>query len=177
MIEWKKIRQLHLNSAEGYMLLGMLDEALSEVEKVLDNDPEDLAARELKCIFLAQMQKYDEAEKNLLKLIKIQPGNPDLFVQLAFIKRRTEGLDTAINAIKKALEINPDMAIANYNIACYYCLQNKIEQAFYHLEKAIRIDAFFAEEARKDEDFNSIKNDEQFKQIIQRSQNNKNQEN
>lgn len=177
MVEWNKIRQSYLNSAEGYMLLGMFEEALCEVEKVLAIDPEDVVAGELKCIFLSQMKKYDIAEKHLLFLIEIQPDNPDLYVQLAFIKRRTEGLEVAIKAITKALKIDPNLAIANYNIACYYCLQNEFEKAFYHLEKAIEMDVSYAEEAKKDEDFDKIRNYPEFINILEKSQNIKNQEN
>ena len=176
-MDWAKKRQSHLDSAGGYMDLGMHEDALSEVEKILAVDPNDATAQELKCIFLAQMKKFDIAEDALVKLIKIHPDNPDLYIQLAFARRRTKGLDAAIEAIINALKINPYIAVANYNLACYYSMKNDIENALKYLENAIRLDPIFAIEALKDEDFLPIAENPRFIALIQAKSHEKKQEN
>jgi len=63
------------------------------------------------------------------------------------------------------VELAPNQPVNIYNRACIYCLKGDKANALADLEKAISMNPFFKESARKDEDFKSLYDDEDFKKI------------
>lgn len=176
MVEWTKQKESYLDSAEGYFMLGMYKDALAEIEKILAIESNEQKAQYLRGIVLIQLKKFDIAEAQFNNLILINPDNPDLYVHLAYILRRMRGLDAAIIAIKNALRLNPGMPIANYNLACYYSMKNDIENSLKYLKKAVELDTAYALAARDDEDFELIRSDSRFKELIRIEKSQENQE-
>ena len=65
------------------------------------------------------------------------------------------------------MELNSQFAIAHYNKACAYSLQNNKESSIDELSKAIAIDPEESHRlASSDEDFDNIKESAEFKQLI-----------
>jgi tetratricopeptide (TPR) repeat protein len=75
----------------------------------------------------------------------------------------------AIESFDKAIEIDPKHAEAWYNRACGEIRKGKIESGLEDLKKAIEIDTVWIDSAEKDEDFESIRNDERFKRVVKRN--------
>jgi tetratricopeptide (TPR) repeat protein len=73
--------------------------------------------------------------------------------------------DDALKAYKKALEINPGYADAWYNLACVYSLLDNKNQGLFNLKKAIEIDESIKEDAKRDEDFENLWFDDDFKKL------------
>jgi len=67
----------------------------------------------------------------------------------------------------KAIGINPKDANAWYNRACAFSLWGKREEALEDLRKAIELDVKDKEDAKKDEDFNWLWEDEGFKRLVE----------
>jgi tetratricopeptide (TPR) repeat protein len=177
MVEWEKSREAHFDSTEGYLLLGMYEDALIEIGKIIEKNSEDERALYIKGIILIQMKRYREAENEFNHLKDIKADNSDIYVHLAYIHRRTKGLDAAIETISSALKLNPHLAIANYNLACYYSVKKDIGNALKYLKMAIELSDEFADAAKTDEDFDSIKGDSGFITILKRRPSSKNEEN
>ncbi len=154
------------NSAEGYMMLNMFEDALSEVEEILSLEPENFRGLYYKGLLKLHLQNFELAEQVFTRLMTIRPEMADIYVHLAYIYRRTKGLDDAIDIIKNALAINPNMALANYNLSCYYSLKSQVAKALRYLKRAIESDKKFAEVARTDEDFDTIRDDSRFRQLL-----------
>ena len=68
----------------------------------------------------------------------------------------------------RALEMEPGEHIAMYNLACAYSLQNKPDEAFVWLQKAIDAGYDDFEWMEKDEDLDSIRNDARYKEILRK---------
>jgi tetratricopeptide (TPR) repeat protein len=72
-----------------------------------------------------------------------------------------------INSIgTKTIELKPDYAEAWYNKACAYSRKGDKENALKHLSKAIDLDVKYEEEAKSDEAFKNLWDDENFKRIV-----------
>ncbi len=176
-LEKARIKQF-FDAAEGYMMLNMFEDALSEIDKILAGEPENSKALYLEGLLHLQLQNYQAAEKQFQSLLTVEPENIDVYIHLAYIYRRTKGLDNAIEILEKGLKINPhgkglvsgkqrrlDVPLANYNLACYYSLKNKIDEALHHLTIAIGLDKQYIKAADTDEDFSSIRNDSRFRSL------------
>ena len=72
----------------------------------------------------------------------------------------------AIKSFDKALELNPNDANAWYNRASSKIKLGNIKDGLSNLKKAIEIDKNNIELAKEDKDFESIRNDERFKDLI-----------
>ena len=59
--------------------------------------------------------------------------------------------------------IKPDDGNTYYNLACSYASQKNIELAIQNLDRAIHLDVQYKEMAKTDNDFDKIRQDEQFK--------------
>lgn len=156
------------DSIEGYYLLKMYDEALAEVKNLFKIDKDNLFGHYYEGLIYLDKKDYRRAQGPFLKILKLKPDMPEAYIHLAFIYRRTESLERAIETIKKALSIDQDLAIANYNIACYYSQVNQVDIAIDCLRKAISREKRYAELAKKDNDFDSIRKNEKFKELTNR---------
>ena len=74
--------------------------------------------------------------------------------------------EEAISSYDKAVEFKPDYHQAWYNKACSYALQNNIEQAIESLKTAINLHPKVREWAKTDSDFDAIREDERFQELI-----------
>lgn len=155
-----------IDAIEGYYLLKMYDEALAEIKNLFKIDRDNLFGHYYEGLIYLDKKDYRRAQQPFLKILKLKPDMAEAWVHLAFIYRRTESLEKAIETIKKALSIDPDLAIANYNIACYYSQKNLVDTAIDCLRKAIGREKSYIELARKDNDFDSIRENEKFKRLI-----------
>ncbi len=75
---------------------------------------------------------------------------------------QTEEWDKAIEALETELAKDPEQAVINYNLACAESRAGKADDALRHLERAIALQASFAENATTDPDFDAIRNDPRF---------------
>ncbi|TAG69852.1 MAG: tetratricopeptide repeat protein [Oscillatoriales cyanobacterium] len=76
--------------------------------------------------------------------------------------------EEAINYFDKALEINPDYAASiYYNKACIYALQGNVELSVENLRRAIQLEPEeYRELAKTDADFDGIRGDARFQELL-----------
>lgn len=82
-------------------------------------------------------EKRDAGSLNHNKKGKFSLDNGNVLVKTGKIKFLSYDYDGAILDFLKALEINPREVAAHFNIACAYSLNENIEKAFFHLDKAV----------------------------------------
>jgi len=157
----------HLNKAEGYLMLGLYEDALHEADAALGIDDASYTATYLKGMALIPLQRFPEAEAALGAAIELEPERGEAFVHLAYVHRRTVSLEKAIETIHKAIEKKPDMPLAIYNLACYYAVKGDAEEALRYLRRAVNIESQMREIAREDEDFASLQTNDEFRRIVQ----------
>lgn len=111
-----------------------------------------------------------EAEELYRKAIKLQSDYAEAYYNLGVLLSKDENRQTEAEELyRKAIELRPDFARSYYNLSCLYSLSRKEankDGAVKYLEKAIELDSNFKEMAKMDEDFDFIRDDPRFKEIV-----------
>jgi tetratricopeptide (TPR) repeat protein len=158
--------QKHVEYAAGYLDLRMYEDALREVDAVLARVPSQPQALALKSAALWQANRLPEAEPCLAKLAELRPRQVDIWINLAYIRRRTQSLDAAAETLQRAFDANPRDALANFNMACYRVQQHRIEEALELLKNALHIDPKLKELAKAEPDFAMVRALPEFQALI-----------
>jgi tetratricopeptide (TPR) repeat protein len=144
---------------------GHNEEALKGFEKLTILQPDTAVNWIGKGQVLFAMNKYEEAIKAFDRATSLDPKRPDVWAMKSGALAKTARFDDAIVAANKGLELSPNNPIGIYNRACVYCLKGDTANALADLKKAISMNPSFKESARKDEDFKSLYDNEDFKKL------------
>jgi hypothetical protein len=73
----------------------------------------------------------------------------------------------ALEAVRGALEHMPDHAGLNYNYACFATLAGDTsDDTFAHLKRSVELRPQFREDARRDDDFDAVRDDPRFEEAL-----------
>jgi|ERR1051325_365905 tetratricopeptide (TPR) repeat protein len=158
--------QRHLDHAQGYLMLKMYDEALAELDKVLESAPQHKDALYWKGLVHLEKGELRQAETPFLHLIALDRQHTSVYVHLAWIYRRTVSLEKAIETIQKALALNPRFPIALYNLACYRAVQGQTEDSLKALGEAVGLAGEYRGLAQGDPDFDSLRHHAEFQKLV-----------
>jgi uncharacterized Ntn-hydrolase superfamily protein len=100
----------------------------------------------------------------LMRILGIQLSYSALFKASAL--KQQGDLAAAVAEAERAVDINPELPEALYDLACYYSLAGMKEEALNTLEKAIALSPEFRQMAREDPDLEPLRNEGAFKQIL-----------
>ena len=157
----------HIDHAQGYLMLKMYSDALTEIDEVLAVAPDHKDGLYWQGMIYLDQGKLNEAEPPFLRLVEVDPEQVHAYVHLAWIYRRTTSLEKAVETIQKALELNPKFPIALYNLSCYRAVQGQTEEALKLLGEAITQEKEYRDLARTDSDFDSVRNTEAFRKLTE----------
>src|SRR5207249_11957143 len=129
--------QKHIQYASGYLDLKMFDEALREVDAALALEPNQPQAIAMKSAVLWHLNRLNEAEPFVARLAEMNPRDAGIWINLAYIRRRTQSLDAAVKTLKRAFEANPADPLAHFNMACYRAVQHRTREALELLRSAL----------------------------------------
>jgi len=146
------------------------EEVLLTYDKMIKIAPELIFIK--KAFFLHRLGRYKEAIKVYDKLIELEPNDPSLWYWKAktFIKMRHYTktdifYDGAITAYSKAIEEYPNYQGYWYERASIFSLKGDKLNALEDLSKTITLDSSYKEDAREDEFFKVLWEDNDFKQM------------
>ena len=166
--------QVHPRYTTGYRKLARLlveqggarqQEAISILQRVIELEPDDLEARHLRARALLAQQRYAEAEKEIVALLRKEPRNPLYRDLKAAFYLQTGKVDRAMETYRDlAQELPSVMAPVQGYMACLTQLKAQgtvdPEQWLWGLERLYRLVEDPAEKARlKDgiEEFRKLK--------------------
>ena len=141
-----------LNAAVGYLNLGMPQDAWNELEDIEAKDrarPEVLKVRVEVCRALESWEMMAEVSNHLRK---IEPDEVGHALDQAHAARRFKSEAEAAEILSLALRRYYDDALVRYNLACYWCVMGRVEEAREMLGTACRRDESLRELAETDED-------------------------
>jgi tetratricopeptide (TPR) repeat protein len=156
----------HLEAIEGYLTLGMTEDALAEADAVLAEAPQVEAALRAKAFVLLTLKRYAEAQQWFERLVAVNHRHVEGWIHLAYCRRRTTSLEAAVAALQHALDLDGGHALANFNMACYRALQGRHNEALKLLRKAIEKDASYRAMARMEKDFDSVRGLAKFEEMV-----------
>lgn len=96
------------------------EKALEIVRKAKEAHPDnkDLMKEEINLLIITE--QVDEARTKLEEAIAAEPDNANLYYNLAFLYDQVGNEEKAIDAYKKAVELNPEYFEANFNLGVLY---------------------------------------------------------
>ncbi|PZO45949.1 MAG: hypothetical protein DCF15_21040 [Phormidesmis priestleyi] len=146
--------------------LGRREEAIACYDAALAIKPDKHEALSNKGVSLDDLGRREEAIACYDAALAIKPDDHTALsnkgVSLDDLGRREE----AIACYDAALSIKPDKHEALYNKACCYSLQGDTDNALRFLQDAIALDAKYQNMAQTDTDFDAIRQDPRFQNLI-----------
>jgi len=146
--------------------LGEYKEAMGLFDKVLKMDPSDYLSLLNKGAILSRLGAYEEAIMYFDKVLTINTNEVDALMLKGHALYKSGQYEKAIGCYDQAILIAPSSAKAWYNRSCYMVKSGNIDGAIYNLAEAIRLDKKYKESAVTDKDFDSIRNNAKFKQLM-----------
>lgn len=155
-----------LSEAEGYLQLSLLDLAAERVASVAEAGlfPYECAA--LRGSIFREREKFAEAIPHFESALKLRPGDLLATIGLGWCQKRVGRVDLAAQAYLEALKVRPGEAILHYNLACYQSLLGKPRDAVASLRRSFKIDKDYRQLLKAEADFDPIRADEEFKQLV-----------
>jgi uncharacterized Ntn-hydrolase superfamily protein len=112
-----------------------------------------------------RVDDHAEPIDELSRLLGIQLSYSALFEASAL---KEEGdLDGALGAALRAVELNPTLPEALYDLACYYSLSGMKDEALETLGQALTLSPEFKKMARDDSDLEALRQDEAFRAMVE----------
>jgi tetratricopeptide (TPR) repeat protein len=149
------------------------DEALADLDKLITLQPDSAGNWIGKAETLSLMNRNEEALKAFEKTISLDPKRDDAWAEKADVLSKLGRYAEVILTYNKAVELstnhNYDDAVYGhlfYNRGRAYCRKGDKANALGDLKKAISLNPGLKEDARKDEDFKSLWDEEDFKNLI-----------
>lgn len=113
--------------------------------------------------------RYEEAIECYDKAIQLEPNNVDVWFFKGYVLQKLKLYDEAIACYNKTIEIYPDEMDYWYYKACCYALQGDAELAVETLQEAANLNPRCLKWAKSNSDFDAIRQDERFNQLIDRT--------
>ena len=145
-----------LQAAQGYFELGMLDDALTELDTLPADLQEGAAVLQMRLFIHMREKRWPEALDISRTFCRVQPEETLGFIHAAFCLhelRRTAEAKALLLAGPAAL-LNE--ATYHYNLGCYDAVLGNIEEAQGHLRTSFRLDGKFRDYARTDPDLRPV---------------------
>lgn len=149
-----------------FKYLNRYEEALGAINKAIELNPSKDIYWKQKGTVLEKLNRYKEAleiyDKDECRLTDATGSH--IKGRILYKLNRYED---ALKAFEKTIELNPDNAMAWYTKACIiYSLKDDKKNALPNLSKAIELDPKYKEDAKQNEDFRNLWEDEDFKRIV-----------
>ncbi|PZV25010.1 MAG: hypothetical protein DCF12_16555 [Snowella sp.] len=149
--------------------LGRNEEAIASYDHALKIKPDKHEAWNNRGAALANLGRLEEAIASYDQALKIKPDKHEAWYNRGNALGNLGRLEEAIISFDNALKFNPDDASAYFNKACAYALQENIPLTIENLEQAINLDSKYLEMAKIDTDFDKIRHDSRFINLIHQS--------
>ena len=150
--------QKALRAADGYLFLGLHQEAMGELNNVPIVAQGDAAVLLARTRVLLHRGSWHEAEELASRCVEAFPEIEEFTVQRAFALCRLETADAAIETIEAAPAWIRRTGILHYNLACYEARLGDLSMARRCIDTAIQINSAMARNAKVDPDLQSLYN-------------------
>ena len=119
---------------------GRYDEAIRQLQKALEIDPDLAVAHGNLGYALADRGQVDEAIAEFQTAMKIDPDDATTHYNLGLVLADRGQLDEAIAHFRKALEINPDYVKVHGNLGLALAHRGQVDEAIAEYRKALELD-------------------------------------
>jgi tetratricopeptide (TPR) repeat protein len=129
---------MHLRAAEGWLELGLMDEALAEVEQISESTQHHPLALILLWRVYSQAGKWRKCVEVADELVQREPGNSFGWIHRSYALHELKRTQEAASLLEPAIGLFSDEELIPYNLACYACQLGKLSEAKAFLEVAFK---------------------------------------
>jgi tetratricopeptide (TPR) repeat protein len=157
-------------SSKAYILsqLERYRESITAFDNAIRLNPNDVAQLYFcKGLALKELERYEDALYAWCKAIEFNSNLLEAQSCKGLLQLNLKQYDEAISSFSKAIEIDQNSAMDWYNRACGFSLKNKIDMAINDLIQSIKINPDFRDKAKLEPDFDLIRSDDRFVNLIE----------
>jgi len=146
-----------ISAAQGYTELGMLEDAIAELDSIEPALQRGSAVIEMRLLILMRAKRWREALPLSYELCRLHPEATAGFVHSAFCLHelgRTQEAKEMLLSGPPAMQREPTYF---YNLACYDVALGNIDQALRNAERSFQMDKRYREFAKADPDLAAIR--------------------
>jgi len=163
----ERIRRNHrLREAEGYLELGLFERAMEVLDRLPEGDRECLEALLIRAEVLRHTGQYRSALEILERLAEKDPDNVGIRLAMGWCHKRIGRIDLACADLETAKQVDPHNALVLYNLACYYSLAGKKQEALTYLGEALRREPGLRTLIDTETDFDALRADPEFIRLV-----------
>jgi tetratricopeptide (TPR) repeat protein len=129
----------HNNLAVVYYNKGLYDDAISELEKALQIDPNFVLARNNMDLILKKSGRLEDKAKELGRIIDTEPFDEHSTLELADTYRKLNRFSQAIIFYKKILDYNPGSYEAHFGLGITLRSLGKYDDALEEIKRSLEI--------------------------------------
>ena len=131
----------HFNAAVGWLELGNRVEARAELASVSPENLHHPLVLELRWSLDAEEKKWDAALVTAQEIIAALPDDAAGWLHCAYALRRAKagGLEKALAFLEPTADKFPNEPVIAFNLACYACQLNQLDEARQWLKRASEI--------------------------------------
>jgi len=141
-----------LLAAQGYLELGMVEEALAELSSFSGPFAQDPDIVELRLHILMQGERWNEALTSAEELLRITPDAVPAFIHGAFALHEMGRTSEARDLLLKGPPVLKSDPTFHYNIGCYEAVLGNKEAALQSLQLSFALDETYRDFAKEDPD-------------------------
>ncbi len=143
-------------------------EAEAAFRKAIELDPKWSRPHNDLAILLRFADRFEEAELEAQRALELDPDDLAVHNNYGNLLVTLGRFEEAEHAYRTALHLDPTHPAPYYNLACLASLQRRADEVFSWLSKAIRLDPAMRDEALRDADFEPVRPDWRFWEIVGR---------
>lgn len=113
-------------------------EGLAKIDAAIAQNPHRSEFQATRARLLVRLNRHDEAIGAAERALKLEPGSAEVFAKVAGIFHLWRD-DLAVQAGTRAIELNPQLAVAHGNLAAALWTQGRLEQAERHARESVRL--------------------------------------
>lgn len=147
----------HLSYASGYIALGLLNEAESELGRLSAEDLDQTPALEIRLELHQCRNEWPEARDLAAELCRRHPENSAWWVAFAYSTRRAGSLGAAEAILLAAQKLHASDPTIIFNLGCYACQRGDLDLARTRVARAIELDEHFRQLADTDPDLSPLR--------------------
>ena len=144
------------------------EEAIQDFDHAIELRPDHPGTLMNRSNALSALNRHQEALANLDRFLALRPSSANALAMRCFTLTPLNRFVEAVEAGQRANELNPNNHNILYNLACSRALLNQGSAAIDDLRHAIELDPENRRAASEDADFNSIRDDQAFLELVGR---------
>ena len=131
----------YLSAVMGWLGLGSLADAKAELALIPPSRQNHPDVLEVRWVICAEEKNWQESLQIARQLLHLAPDRSSGWLHQAYSLRRVPegGLQAAWDVLFPAMEKFPKDAIIPYNLACYACLLQRLDDARDLVKRAIKV--------------------------------------